>query len=129
MMNNFLIWFFNLSVADTLMFGFRFMFLLSLFLIATRTWRTVYRIHIRRPLKRWLNTSSTNKKVQKMKPQPRKTAVQLLNHYFAQALYFYNTKEAAENKYFCMYGDTFFGAKSMIKLLSNDEELNNHAEN
>lgn len=54
-MNNFLIWFFNLSVADTLMFGFHFMFLLSLFLIATRTWRTVYRIHIRRPLKRWLN--------------------------------------------------------------------------
>lgn len=54
-MFEFLSWYFNLPMTDIFAFGFKFLFLLMLFHISTRTTRIVYRIHIRRPLKRWLN--------------------------------------------------------------------------
>lgn len=48
-------YYFNLSFFGVFEFGFKFLFLLFLISIATRTTRIVYRVHIRRPLKRWLN--------------------------------------------------------------------------
>lgn len=58
-----------------------------------------------------------------------KTPKQLLNHYFTQALYFYNQKQAIDDPFFVMYANMFWGAKSMTDMLSNDADLKKSAEN
>lgn len=52
--------YFNLPMFEIFSFGFKFLFLLMLLHIATRTTRIVYRVHIRRPIKRWLNCHPKN---------------------------------------------------------------------
>lgn len=51
-------YYFNLPFWGVIAFGGKFLFLLFLISIATRTTRIVYRVHIRRPIKRWLNRKS-----------------------------------------------------------------------
>lgn len=53
-------YYFNLPFWGVIAFGGKFLFLLFLISIATRTTRIVYRVHIRRPLKRWLNHHPKN---------------------------------------------------------------------
>lgn len=50
----------NLSFFGVFEFGFKFLFLLFLISIATRTTHIIYRVRIRRPLKRWLNHNPKN---------------------------------------------------------------------
>lgn len=50
----------NLSFLGVFEFGFKFLFLLFLTSIATRTLHIVYRVRVRKPLKRWLNRHPKN---------------------------------------------------------------------
>lgn len=52
--------YFNLPMFEIFAFGFKFLFLLALLHIATRTVYIIYRVRVRKPLKRWLNRHPKN---------------------------------------------------------------------
>lgn len=49
-------YYFNLPFWGVIAFGGKFLFLLFLISIATRTTHIIYRVRVRKPLKRWLNS-------------------------------------------------------------------------
>lgn len=59
--------YFNLPMFEIFAFGFKFLFLLALLHIAMRTVYIIYRLRVRKPLKRWLNRpkNSGSLKIQK----------------------------------------------------------------